>query len=580
MLSETFAKIPKEFLQIKSTIDQKSVTNDPAILKTEFKAKFADEMDEYQFETLLFYLQFTGSILFFHDNSMLNQFIFPDPPKLSKWIYEDVLSKEFKQLNNGILNFENLVKKLGENNAWLLREILFGFNLIFEEKEDSNNLVIPQFLPERNDSFKTYLLELIPYSFSLRFEDFIHEGRIFQFISEYGLYSSDNHSFWKYGILFTKESIKTLVFYNKDERVINVHLENKKGYFSLAKEIFLFFAKKEEKTSYSGKRLSAYAREKKVKISQIFDFLQEKGHPIMNNPNARIPLEIQKELDLAVESFDYSREKTGIDLFPKVDNLTEHYSRMFLQGVFSEKITTDLIIEGTQLSTNGKNYIDVKDVLNSNTKKLNIGVCVDSKQKIELDFLAINILDMDNRKLPKVFISYSGDDYKYKEELKTHLALLERYQLLEFWDCNQIKAGKWHEQIQTKLEEADILVFMVSANFMNSNYIMESEVQKGIEMAEKDQNKKIICVLVGECIWNRWDYIENKYEKLLSTNPEKPFGDMNLSQFQFLPYHEYKDQYGNSIKQEILSLEQWGRHPNDVIKVAYKQIVSKILNEI
>ena len=59
-----------------------------------------------------------------------------------------------------------------------------------------------------------------------------------------------------------------------------------------------------------------------------------------------------------------------------------------------------------------------------------------------------------------------------------------------------------------------------------------------------------------------------------------PFLSMNLSKFQFLPYHEYKNNEGESIKQEILSLEQWGRHPYDVINVAYKQIVSKIIQEI
>jgi hypothetical protein len=54
---------------------------------------------------------------------------------------------------------------------------------------------IPQYLPEVEHSFKKVILDIIPFTFSLIFPDFIHEGRIFQFISKYGEYALDKTSF-------------------------------------------------------------------------------------------------------------------------------------------------------------------------------------------------------------------------------------------------------------------------------------------------------------------------------------------------------------------------------------------------
>ena len=37
---------------------------------------------------------------------------------------------------------------------------------------------------------------------------------------------------------------------------------------------------------------------------------------------------------------------------------------------------------------------------------------------------------------------------------------------------------------------------------------MEKEVKKGIELVEKDPQKKILCVLVGSCQWNSLSALE------------------------------------------------------------------------
>ena len=85
-------------------------------------------------------------------------------------------------------------------------------------------------------------------------------------------------------------------------------------------------------------------------------------------------------------------------------------------------------------------------------------------------------------------------------DLKKHLSIIERYGLIKAWSCDKIVAGKWNDQIQKELEESDIIIYMVSADFMDSDYIMIEEVKKGIELVNKNPEKKIICVLVGVCV--------------------------------------------------------------------------------
>ncbi|MEM9298929.1 MAG: TIR domain-containing protein [Bacteroidota bacterium] len=165
----------------------------------------------------------------------------------------------------------------------------------------------------------------------------------------------------------------------------------------------------------------------------------------------------------------------------------------------------------------------------------------------------------------KIFISYSRKDVDFKDRLLTHLKPLEKFSLIKAWDCSKIRAGEWNEQIQKELERSDIMIFMVSANFMASEYIMDNEVQKGIELAKQDSSKKIMCVLVKECIWNQWPILDESF---------KGDGSSDLSRFQFLPYHKANGE------ESILALEEWGKGELKSVESAYTQIVEKLMIEL
>lgn len=77
-----------------------------------------------------------------------------------------------------------------------------------------------------------------------------------------------------------------------------------------------------------------------------------------------------------------------------------------------------------------------------------------------------------------LFISYSHKDEVYRDELRGALTVYERKNELEVWDDTRIEPGqKWEVEILGKLESADIIVLLLSNDFIKSDYCMQKEMQ-------------------------------------------------------------------------------------------------------
>jgi len=71
----------------------------------------------------------------------------------------------------------------------------------------------------------------------------------------------------------------------------------------------------------------------------------------------------------------------------------------------------------------------------------------------------------------KVFFSYSHKDEVLRDELATHLSLMKRHGVIEAWHDREISAGaEWANAIDDNLNAADIILLLVSANFLASDY--------------------------------------------------------------------------------------------------------------
>ena len=78
------------------------------------------------------------------------------------------------------------------------------------------------------------------------------------------------------------------------------------------------------------------------------------------------------------------------------------------------------------------------------------------------------------------------------------------------WDDRHIIGGElWDDAIKTKLREADIILFLVSASFINTDYIWEHEIPIAEEQ-RKTGKAKVIPIILKSCQWTKLDFAKQQ----------------------------------------------------------------------
>ncbi len=112
------------------------------------------------------------------------------------------------------------------------------------------------------------------------------------------------------------------------------------------------------------------------------------------------------------------------------------------------------------------------------------------------------------KKRLKLFISYSHKDKEYREELNGHLSQLLRDGLIEIWSDLQILAGDvWHKEIVSKLNNSDIILLLVSADFICSEFCYCTEMKIALER-HKNNESIVIPVLLRDVDWGTSELAE------------------------------------------------------------------------
>lgn len=145
----------------------------------------------------------------------------------------------------------------------------------------------------------------------------------------------------------------------------------------------------------------------------------------------------------------------------------------------------------------------------------------------------------------KVFISYAHADENYKDDLKKHLSGLKRNGIINEWNDRYIIPGKkWDAEIKRNLEESQIVLFLISSDFMSSDYINDVEIARTIERYGKSE-VVIVPIIIRAC----------------------DFSSLSLSDFQALPI-------------DAKAISSWNNEDEawvDVIK-GIKNVIANIAN--
>lgn len=78
-----------------------------------------------------------------------------------------------------------------------------------------------------------------------------------------------------------------------------------------------------------------------------------------------------------------------------------------------------------------------------------------------------------------LFYSYAHEDEALRDELAGHLKILERRGLIRAWHDRQILAGQdWHQAIDQHLGQAELVLLLISKDFIGSDYIFGVELER------------------------------------------------------------------------------------------------------
>lgn len=107
----------------------------------------------------------------------------------------------------------------------------------------------------------------------------------------------------------------------------------------------------------------------------------------------------------------------------------------------------------------------------------------------------------------RIFISYAHVDEDFKKELLLTLSpMINQTKEIEIWEDRQIVAGDdWSSDIKGQLSKADLMICLVSKNFLASKFCIEKEVSSAIE-----QQKYLLPVLLRSCAWKDFPFLSSR----------------------------------------------------------------------
>jgi len=101
----------------------------------------------------------------------------------------------------------------------------------------------------------------------------------------------------------------------------------------------------------------------------------------------------------------------------------------------------------------------------------------------------------------KIFFCYAHEDEPYLNKPKAYLRPLQRQGLIDVWHDRDISAGtEWEREISQRLNEAKIILLLVSPDFMNSDYCYSVEMKRALERHDRKE-ALVIPVILRPIYW-------------------------------------------------------------------------------
>ncbi len=129
-----------------------------------------------------------------------------------------------------------------------------------------------------------------------------------------------------------------------------------------------------------------------------------------------------------------------------------------------------------------------------------------------------------------MLLCYADEDQRLVNQFKQHLNLLKHNGLIVLWDRGDISSGAERQrEIDTYLNEAQIILLCISASFLGSEYYLHREMQRAIKRHESKE-ARVIPIILRPVNWNEapLDKLEDQalptHDKAISIWPSRDSG--------------------------------------------------------
>ena len=255
---------------------------------------------------------------------LLRDIIFINPNWLTEQVYQ-LINPRLQELE-GVITPDYLEEVFPGNSPYQKEqflELLQQFGLIFQDKEDSDLYIAPQYLPDtlsRKEQRLIHSIEaLLTYSFVFQFSRYCPENVMINFLSTYGQYS--NNLYWKQGIHFSspnggrclvKQEGKTLtVKTEENQRGMDLAREVCQAFVSLSRranaaisldgEHFVSWHKLEKEAGQGFSDVETIDGKTRLQLIEFAHFLGEKGHYLRQKQALTLRAESKSNITRLIE---------------------------------------------------------------------------------------------------------------------------------------------------------------------------------------------------------------------------------------------------------------------------------------
>ena len=147
-------------------------------------------------------------------------------------------------------------------------------------------------------------------------------------------------------------------------------------------------------------------------------------------------------------------------------------------------------------------------------------------------------------------ICYSHQDESYLNELRAHLAALQRQNAVLTWHDRRIGPGRDIDaELDDRIETSEIILLLISADFIASDYCYKREMTRAIER-HREGSASVIPVILRPCDWK-----------------ELPFGRLNAVPKDGVPITEHanRDSAYLEVAQAVRTVAQVASDPDLVV---------------